>query len=148
MFCKKCGKELQDTDVICRFCGEKCDNGSTQNSSNSINLTLDVTSYLKNNAKGFLKLLCLFSSVMAIWLRFYYNEIETHYGFLTEDDYYAMGEKGISYIAILAIVHFALCIFSIKTHNKYNPDKKKKFIWAFLPIVLCVLMTITIPAPY
>ena len=152
MFCKFCGKEINENVSYCQHCGGdiKGENkpSSGINTENFINNFKSLVEKL--NFAKFISIFSILFFVMSIIIRFTSQEVITVQHFLAYDDYYVLSSNGrfwiIFFIIIQSVVLFACNHFG----KKY--DKAVKFknnIFSIIAIIIeIILVFLKIPAPY
>ncbi len=152
MFCKFCGKEINENVSYCQYCGG--DIKGENKPSSSINIENNIANYkLLLKKLNFAKIISIFSIlffVLSIIIRFTSQEIITVQHFLAYDDYYVLSSNGrfwmIFFIFIQSVVLFA-CNYFGKKYDK--AVKMKNNIFPLFAIIMeIILVFLKIPAPY
>lgn len=152
MYCKFCGKEIDENVSFCQYCGGNIKGESTR--SNGINIEDTVKNFKSLLEKlDFAKFMSVFSVVLfilSIIIRFTSQEVITVQYFLAYDDYYVLSASGkfwiLFFVFIQAAVLFA-CNYFGKKHNK--AIKMKYNILPLIAIIIEIILAfLQLPAPY
>lgn len=149
MFCSKCGRELQDDANFCPNCGN--DRHGMRGRGAVMQFTESLDAFFKKyDAEWMLKKLSIVLTIVSVAFRIIFNEVETEYHLLAQDDYYVIGDTGRFLIIAACVIAVMLSAGIFAYYKTKEMDiKAKPFAAVAIGIAVSILfMLIRIPAFY
>lgn len=151
MYCRKCGKEIEE-DAFCKYCGEAAQKDMSRDNGFSFSETL-MKIREKIRVFGHEKLSNIVSwiaAVLGVANRIMHNEIEVVYSVLAQDDYYVLAEESREFAITIIGIQIILCGLLIYDVNKRKIWVGKGMYISFIITLLIqiVALTLRMPAPY
>jgi len=151
MFCRKCGKEIGNSN-FCSECGEPVNCNSVQGQNEKLNeMLFALTEKVKTiGYEKLLKVVCALSTVINLIIRITNNSITVVYSALASDDYFCISEEGKQWTLIVLAIEIILTILLwLGAKKDKMPITKKGIIFvAVMLVIQLAIAFINVPAPY